>query len=564
MKNLKLLALVAVGLIILGIVAANFYTRIDLTANQRYTLSQTSKELLAKADQPIIIDVFLAGDLPAEFRRLRRETLQILEELENLHPSLSYEFIEPLEGLNQQESNQVTQQLARNGVRGALATVQKEGKRSQVTVFPYAIILYDGNRTAVPLLKAVTGSSSEDRINASVQQLEYQLMDGIRRVAMKKQKRIAVLKDSGELEDLEIADFLKALQQYYYTAKFGIEYVNDSTAASPRDVLKKLQDYDLVIDPKPTVAFSETKNYVLDQYLLNGGNLLLAIDPVIMENDSLTNELRRAYPLPRDLNIDNLLFSYGLRLNNGLVKSLDLAPLALAVGQGRNIQYEAFPWPYYPLASSSSNSSTATQVISNNLEDVKLEYAGSIDTLKNNVKKSILLMTSPRSQVLTLPAAINLSELQMPENPENYQAGEQPVAVMATGNFKSAYKNKVKPFDLPGHIDQAIKPGNVLLISDGDIMKNQIDRGVPQDLGFDIRTGTSYGNKEFLMNSIEYMLNDTGLIDLRNKDIQIATLDPEEAYGNRLFWQLIIIVLPLALLALFALCFMYVRKKSLR
>ncbi len=324
---------------------------------------------------------------------------------------------------------------------------------------------------------------------------------------------------------------------------------------------ESLNKFDLVVDPKPTEAFSETKKYILDQYLMQGGKLLLAVDPIIMENDSLSNQEGKAYPLPRKLHLDDMLFRYGLRLNNGLVKDLQQAPIAIAAGQGRNTQYEAYAWPYYPISKSSLDTSATAQFITKNLEGVKFEYTGTIDTLKNGIKKTILLSTSSKTQVVTLPALVSLSEIGEEINPEIYNRSNLPLAVLAQGSFTSAYKNRVKPVRLKGNLDQG-KEAAIVLIADGDILKNQIVRGEAQELGFDIRTGQLYGNKEFLMNTVNYLLDDTGLIKLRNKDIKVPFLDSKKVIDEKLKWQFINVLLPLLLVAGFGLVFMWLRKRK--
>jgi gliding-associated putative ABC transporter substrate-binding component GldG len=247
-------------------------------------------------------------------------------------------------------------------------------------------------------------------------------------------------------------------------------------------------------------------------------------------------------------------------LNNGLIKSLDFAPIALAVGQGRNTQYEAFPWPYYPISDGSDQDNDVAQIITKNLHPVRFEYAGSIDTLRNGIRKTVLLSSAEQSQVLSLPAAVSLADIELPLEPEEYRAGRLPLAVLAQGEFTSAYRNKVKPFDYAGHLDTG-KPGNILLIADGDVLKNQVDRGQPQDLGYDMRTGMLYGNKEFLLNTIELMLDGEGLIGLRNKDITVPFLNLEESYGNRSFWQLLNLVGPLVVLCILGFGFVRFRKR---
>jgi ABC-2 type transport system permease protein len=552
---------VVIALLVLNMISTSVYQRFDLTKDGRYTVSEETKNLLEQAYKPIVIDVFLDGELPGEFRKLKLETGQFLEELAAIHPNLKYDFINPIEDASQQEAEQITAQLAKSGVKGAVATVQEGGKSTKVTIFPYALILYDGKTTAVPLLKTVARATVEERVNSSIQQLEYQFADGLRKSSQEKTKTVAFLRDSGTLTDIQIHDFIQSVQEYYRAAPFGIEFVTTSDSIQPQQVLESLNKFDLVVDPKPTEAFSETKKYILDQYLMQGGKLLLAVDPIIMENDSLSNQEGKAYPLPRKLHLDDMLFRYGLRLNNGLVKDLQQAPIAIAAGQGRNTQYEAYAWPYYPISKSSLDTSATAQFITKNLEGVKFEYTGTIDTLKNGIKKTILLSTSSKTQVVTLPALVSLSEIGEEINPEIYNRSNLPLAVLAQGSFTSAYKNRVKPVRLKGNLDQG-KEAAIVLIADGDILKNQIVRGEAQELGFDIRTGQLYGNKEFLMNTVNYLLDDTGLIKLRNKDIKVPFLDSKKVIDEKLKWQFINVLLPLLLVAGFGLVFMWLRKRK--
>ncbi len=552
-RNLSVLVLV---LIAINYVAGEYHTRFDLTENKRFTIAAETQVLIDQAPMPVYVDVFLDGELPAEFLKLKQETKQLLEEFAARHPNFKFDFINPVDGLDQQETAQVMQQLAREGVKPAMANIVEKGKQTRVTIFPYAIIAYDGKRTAIPLLKTMAQSTIEQRVNASINQLEYQLADGLRRVSKEKDKKIAILRDSGELTDIQIADFIKSLQGYYRVAPFGIEFVTTSDSIQPGSVLQELTKYDLVVEPKPTVPYSETKKYVLDQYLMNGGNLLMAIDPIIMENDSLANPDRKAYALSRELNIDEMLFKYGLRLNKGLIKDVRSGAMALATGQGRNTQYEAFQWPYYPLAIGDS-----TSYITNNIDPVKFEYTGSLDTLKSTADKKILLSTSNNTTVVTLPAAISLNELQDEIDPSLYRSNSKPLAVLATGKFTSAFKNRIKPFPYKNHKDESTS-GGIFLAADGDILKNQIDRGQPQDLGYDMRTGQYYGNKEFLMNVVNALLDDDNLIRLRNKEIKIPFLNIKRSYDNRIIYQLINVLVPLGLVLACGAVFLSLRRRK--
>jgi gliding-associated putative ABC transporter substrate-binding component GldG len=553
---------IIIALILINYGSSKIFERFDLTKDSRYTVSEETENLLKQAYQPIVIDVFLDGELPGEFRKLKLETGQFLEELAAIHPNLKYDFLNPIEDASPQEIEQITAQLANNGVKGAVATIQEGGKSSNVTIFPYALILYDGKTTAVPLLKTVARATTEERVNSSIQQLEYQFADGLRKASLEKTKTVAFLRDSNSLPDVQMGSFITSINEYYNTRRFGIEFLNTNDTIQPQEVLDVLNKFDLVIDPKPTAPYSETKKYLMDQYLMQGGKLLLAVDPIVMENDSLANEERKAYPLPRKLNLDEMLFKYGLRLNNGLVKDMNHAPIALATGQGRNTQYEAFAWPYFPISKSTQDTSATAQFITKNLEDVKFEYTGTIDTLKNGVKKTILLSTSQKTQVMTLPAVVSFNEIGQEINPDFYNKSNLPLAVLAEGSFTSAYKNRVKPVNLKSNIDQGKNSAAIVLIADGDVLKNQVLKGEAQDLGFDIRTGQLYGNKEFLMNTVNYLLDDTGLIKLRNKNIQVPFLDSKKITDEKFKWQFINVVLPLLLVAGFGFVFMWLRKKK--
>ncbi|EAS19177.1 gliding motility protein GldG [Flavobacteria bacterium BBFL7] len=550
------LIVVIAALVLINYGANKWYERFDLTKDQRYTLSPVATQLVERVESTMLIDVFLDGELPAEFRKLQSETQQLLEEYAAVNKNIKFNFVNPTEDESTEAVEQITMRLAQYGIKPAMATIMEGGKSTKVVVFPWAIMVYNGKTTAVPLLKTVARATMEERVNSSIQQLEYQFADGMSKVINEKSKTIAVLRDSGELNDLQIRDFIKTLQQYYRVAPFGIEFVKNNDSITPIDVLTQLNKFDLIIEPKPTIAFSETKNYIIDQYMMNGGKMLLAADPIIFENDSLANPQSIGYGMPRDLNLDNLLFKYGLRLNNGIVKDERAGGLALATGQGRNTQYEAFDWPYYPISKSDSDNP-----ITKNLEEVKFEYTGTIDTLKNDIKKTVLLSTSPDTQIKILPAAISLSELDQHIDPLATKVGEKPLAVLAEGYFTSAYKNRIKPFEIKDAIDDG-KESALVLIADGDVMKNQIDGGNAQELGYDMRTGALYGNKEFLMNTVNYLLDDTGLIQLRSKNITVPFLDLKKSYDERTTWQLINVLIPLIAVAIFGLTFNYLRRKK--
>ena len=537
-------------LVLLNLISYFVYERLDLTVDNRYTLSEAAENIIEKADSPVIIDVFLKGDFPPEFRRLQTETRQLLEEFSSENSNIKFSFVNPLEdGGNAQE---IATRFYEMGMTPARINVVENGRSSEAIVFPWAMLNYGEKTVSVPLLKNKIGATTEERVENSVQQLEYAFADALSKVVEPRQKKVAVMRGNGELSDARLADFIKSIQKYYFTAPFTL----DSVAGSPEKTLEQLKDFDLVIEAKPVEPYTEEEKYVLDQHLMSGGKQLWLVEHVAMETDSLFSAAGSAFALPRDLRLGDFFFKYGIRINPSLVKDLYSAPIVLASGSGNNTQFNPYPWPYFPLSTS-----TKVHPIVNNIEAVKFEYASPIDTLANGLKKTILLSSSPKTQVEGLPKEISLNLINQPPNLSEYTSGEQPLAVLLEGEFTSVYKNRVKPVKLPKTLDQS-PATKILVISDGDVARNQLQQGQPLELGFDRYTGTTYGNKEFLLNALNYLLDDSGLINIRSKEVSIAFLDLPKVEEKRTFWQLINLLLPLILLAIFGLFFIFWRRRK--
>ncbi len=545
---IKSLLISLVILVAANILASKFYLRFDLTQDQRYSLSPAAKEIVADVEQPLIFDVFLEGNFPSEFRRLRNETRQMLEEFSAYNRNIKFNFVDPLaEG---DDANAIAEEFYKMGMTPARLNVQENGKNSESIIFPWAIANYGEKTVKIPLLKNQIGATDEERVNASVQQLEYALADGLSKLVYPREKKIAVMRGNGELPDAQIADFIKTIQEYYFMAPFTL----DSAATNPQKTLADLEEYDLILEPKPTQPYTENEKYVLDQYLMNGGKMIWLAEVTNMETDSLFNERGTAIALPRNLNLNDYFFSYGVRINPEIVNDLYSAPIILASGSGNDTRFNPYPWFYSPLTSSPNE-----HPIINNIEAVKFEYANPIDTLANDIKKTILLSSSPRTKLEGVPSQISLNMVGEKPDLSTYDAGEQPLAVLLEGEFKSVYKNRVKPFGISSHRDQG-ENSKMLVVSDGDIIKNDIQAGKPLELGFQRYTGNTYGNKEFLLNSVNYLLDDTGLIDIRSKEINLAFLDKEKTAAQREQWQLINLAGPILLLIFFGIAFRFYRK----
>ncbi|MAN26043.1 MULTISPECIES: gliding motility-associated ABC transporter substrate-binding protein GldG [Mesonia] len=545
------LAIVLAVLIVINIIASHLYQRFDLTENKRYTLSETSKEILAGVDNPIIVDVFLKGEFPSEFKRLQNETRYLLEEYQAYNPNIKFNFINPLE--ENRNAQEIATEFYNAGMPPQNLNVTQNGKVSESLLFPWAVANFGDQRVKIHLLKNKLGDSQEDIVNSSVQQLEYVFTDGFNKLINERSKKVAIMRGNGELPDANIADFIKSIREYYYIAPFTL----DSVASDPQKTLQQLEEFDLIIEAKPTQAYSEKEKFVLDQYTMNGGKSLWLIETVTAEKDSLfSNKENSMLAFYNDLNLTDFFFKYGIRVNPELVNDVYSAPIVLAQGSGDNSQFNPYPWFYEPMAIGNIK-----HPIVNNIEAVKFNFANPIDTLKNGVEKTILLKSSNASKLEDVPRQLQLSEIinQKPD-PKSYTGGAQNLAVLLEGRFTSVYKNRVKPFPLKDFKEES-KPTKMLIISDGDVIKNSFRKGKPQELGYDPLTATTYGNKEFLVNAVNYLLDDQGLLKIRAKEVTLPFLNINKVEAERTQWQLINILVPLVMLVIFGFLFSYFRKK---
>ena len=562
MKNkksyLKKLLTIIAFLLLINFVAHFFFKRFDLTSDNRYTLSQTSLNIVKEVKQPLYVDVFLEGNFPGEFKKLQTETQQLLEEYKAINSNIVFQFVNPLE--NEEERDVVMQSFYDRGLTPLNVTLNEKGKQTQEVVFPWAVVTYGDKSTKVPLLKNMMGASTAEKVVSSVQHLEYVFANAFNTVSKTREKKVAIIKGNGELHELQIADFLKSVRENYYIGPFTL----DSVAKSPEKTLIALKKYDLAIIAKPTEAFSDQEKQVLDQYIINGGKTLWLVDQVNMEMDSLMNTgVNLAFP--RDLNLNDMFFKYGVRIKPDLVKDLMATPISLATGQqGSATQYTKFAWFYSPMIYpvENKNKSKISPIVSN-LDGIKFEFSNPIELLKNNINKTVLLQSSPYSKAVGTPTEVNLKMVEeRPEQKEYTDKGNLPVAVLMEGKFHSVYQNRVLPFKDTGFAPIG-KQNKMIIISDGDVVKNQIDKNYqPLELGFDKWTNNLYANKEFMMNCLNYLLDDNGLINIRSKEIDLPILDKEKVSQNYTFSQIITVGVPIIILLVFGFFFTILRKRK--
>jgi len=589
-KNLKSLIVTIVILLVLNLIGIKVFQRFDLTQDKRYTLSKTSFDIMEEVREPMLVDVYLEGDFPGEFKKLQTETRQLLEEFKAYNSNIRFRFINPLDDSESSDADKrdiiysifkmdnpavspgeqkeiqtslqqipdlekaVLDSFVGTGMTPARVTMNDRGKQTEAVVFPWAIATYQGRSVKIPLLKNVMGASTAEKVVGSVQHLEYAFANAFNTVSKSKNRKVAVLKGNGELHDLLMADFIKQTKQNYFIGTFTM----DSVEKQPVETLKFLRKYDMVIIAKPTEAFTDAEKQVLDQYIVGGGKTLWLVDQVKVEMDSLYNSAGSTLAFPVDLNLNDMFFKYGIRINPTLVKDIMAAPIALATGeQGSATQYSQYPWFYSPLVYP-----TSKNPIVNNVDAIKFDFANGIDTLKNGIKKTVLLKSSQYSNVVGTPVEVRLDMVQeRPEPTEFKDGGNIPMAVLLEGKFHSVFENRVLPFK-DGSFRPEDKPGKMIVVSDGDIIRNQLDKDFrPLELGYDKWTNKLYGNKEFLTNCVNYLLDDTGLINIRNKEVKLPILDQEKVYQAYSTIQAVTVAVPIVLLLIFGVAFTLVRKR---
>jgi gliding-associated putative ABC transporter substrate-binding component GldG len=547
-RKIKNIAFLALGLLILNFANQSFYKRFDLTADNRYTLSKTTKNIVSKIDKNLSITIYLEGDFPSEFIRLQAETRQYLEELSAENSKIKIGFQNPD---NQREK------LIKKGMIPSKLTVEENGKLSEAIIFPWAEISYEKKSQIISLLPSAIVASQEEQLQKAIENLEYSFSNALNTILLRKQKSVGVITGNGELQDMYQYSFLSEVAKKYRLAKFTL----DSVASNPQQTLEDLTSLDLAIIAKPTQKFTEHEKFTIDQFIANDGKTLWMIDNVQADQDSLfTNGKMLAYP--RDLNLTDLLFAYGVRINTTLIKDLYAAKISLATGKiGNQTQFQNLEWFFHPLVSGNPN-----HAITKNIAPIRLQFVNPIDTLKNNIKKTPLLRSSLLTQKIGTPGFIELQSIADEIVETDYNNGNQLFAVLLEGAFNSAYKNRIQPFKTPLYKENS-NNNKMVVISDGDIGKNQIlkdgtSKIQPLDLNRDKWTHQQFGNKDFLLNVVDYLLDDVGLIELRNKTLKISILDKQKAFKERLYWQFINVIFPLIFLLFFGFLFFFLRKRK--
>ena len=544
----------SVLLILVSYLSSFIYFRLDLTGDKRFTLFRGTREMLDSLSETIFVTVYLDGDMPLGFKRMRRDIRELLDEFRVAsHRSIDYEFVNPSAYDDPERRNEVQADLVRQGlVPTDVYERRRDGGTNQRRLFPGAVLRYRNRSTALNLLMNNPGFSAEQNLSHSIEVLEYGFANAIRLLTTDKVGQVAFIEGHGELDAYQTADITAELARYYEVYRGFIDVDRPN-----------LDPYAAVIIAGPRSRFSEKEKFVLDQYLMNGGKILWLLDMVEVYHDSLSAG-ETTLALLRDLNIDDQLFRYGVRIQPALARDIQCAliPVNTALA-GEQPRFTPAPWYYFPLLAPRSD-----HPVTRNLNMVKAQYAGVIDTLASPmVKKTTLLGTSQYTKVVNAPVVISVRQVDEAPVQAEYNRSFLPVAVLLEGTFTSVFRNRMTGnYALPeGKVfrEQSV-PTAMIVVSDADIIRNDLrwKATVPEPLplGYDRYMQQTFGNKDFIMNAVNYLTDDTGLMQLRTREFKLRLLNKAQVTRQHTLWQVINTLLPILIIGLAGIITMVVKK----
>ncbi len=555
-------ALLAGILLFLNIIASFFPKHFDLTEEKRFTLTRPTKALLGDLKDVVNVKVLLDGEFPAGFKRLQNSTRELLDDMRRQSNFIEYQFENPNVGTAAQ-INEYRKNLAAEGINPLNLRVMENDQMTEKIIYPVAILSIGTRHVSVNLLEGDSpGQDPETVLNNAVTQLEYKFANAIQKLQVNNKPTIFFTKGHGELSSDQVGDLTAALQPFY---NLGTVHLDSVAIVRP--------EISILIVAKPQTAFSEKDKFKLDQYTMNGGRVLWLIDRMGVSLDSMSGG-RKFIPQDLPLNLEDILFKYGIRIQPNLILDLQNTKIPITVGQvGSGPQIELFPWFYHPAVAPS----TAHPIVKN-LDRVQLFFPSTIDTIRTKtvVKKTVLLASSKYTRVQFSPIELGFEILRYPEDPTKFTKGPQPVAVLLEGVFPSAYEGRVSAEMNAGlqNIGTPFRamsqPTRQIVVSDGDLaacMYNK-KKGRFEQLGvnvFEKEFGNQvypYANRAFLLNCIEYLMEPNGIIEARSKEVKLRLLDKTAAVKNRTNWQLLNIGLPVLLLAIFGWVFNFWRSRK--
>ncbi|HEY8896091.1 MAG TPA: gliding motility-associated ABC transporter substrate-binding protein GldG [Niastella sp.] len=551
------LLIVLVGL---NYLASVVHTRVDLTQEKRYTLSPATKKLIKGLHDPVTVTVFLSGDMPAGFKKLSNSTKEMLQEFKELGGSnIHFKFEKPGEGLSDTAKENLQLHLDSLGLKPTNIKVKAKAGEAQEErlVYPGALVKYRDREVAVDLLQGQDMTGGIQSLNNAEALLEYKMTRSIQKITADTVPAIGYLVTNENQLNYNVFDLVdRTLRQEY---RFGFVPI-DSVPVIPTV-------FDALVIVKPITPFTEKQKLKIDQYIMQGGKVFWLIDKLYAEMDSLMRSHSDFVAYDRNLNIDDLLFKYGVRINGDLVQDLQCDKIPLVVGNyGNQPQMQLVAWPYFPTLSSYSN-----HPIAKNLDNVLSLFPNSIDTVKNNIKKTVLLASSERSRIISTPAIVTLNSIKTEDDMKTFNQPFIPIAVLLEGRFSSLYTNRLSSGmldTLAGLYKQPFraateKEGKMIVVSDADIVTNVVTaKEGPLPMGYNQFTNYQFANKDFFLNCIQYLTDSSGILETRSKDFTLRLLDPKKTEDDRTKWQLLSIGLPVVLVLLFGAVYQALRKRK--
>ena len=562
-------------IILLNAIGSFLHFRIDLTSEKKYTLSDETKKVLTGLDDLIYIKIYLDGDFPSGFKRLQKQSKETLENFKNIAGKrLDFEFINPSERNSEKQRNSIYKQLIEQGLQPTDLQVKEQAGMSSSIIFPGAIIYYKEKHLALQLLNNELGVHPEVALNNSIETLEYKFVSAISKLTKNRKEKIAFLNGHDELKEREVIDISYSvlsdhysLSEYYDIEHFDItEFELDSITKEVRLArqLQKLKTFKALIIAKPKTTFNNLDKLLIDQYIMAGGNILWLIDGVNANMDSLQQSDGYFMAQKNQLNLDDMLFIYGVRINADLMQDKRATEIPIITGYSGNMpQQSFFSWFYYPLLFSDSD-----HPISKGLDAIKCEFVSSMDTIKNKINKTILLHSSANTMLVPSPHRVSLGILKNPPKEDYFNNPNIPIAVLLEGEFESVFKNRITPKKKDFDFKENSKNTKMIIVSDGDIIRNTYSEktGNVYPLGYDKFGKFVYpGNKTFIMNAVHYLCDnnqDLLLSPLKTKELQLRLLDKEKVQKYKFYIQLLNLLLPILIIIILGIFYSYSKKKK--
>lgn len=565
-QNVWGMAAVLLVLLFVNVTSSYLFTRMDLTQEKRYTLSASTKEMLKELDEQVLFRVYLEGDdLPSEYRRFRNEIKDMLDQFRAYSRYVEYEFVNPNSMKSDEEKRQFNEMLIKKGLTPIPVTSEEDGVQKQQIVYPSMDVSYMGRETALQLQSSgVSGRSTDEVVNSSVESLEYNFVTAIHRLTRPVRAKVGFLLGHGELEKIDLFDIQMSLVEDYAVENVYLDKNIDALTGRVLDTrdssVSVRNKFDVVVIPKPLRTFSDQDLYILDQYVMYGGKILWLVDALDADMDSLQNKAQTfATRLPT--NLDDLFFNYGVRVNPDLIMDYRCRGIPM---MGADNRMQLVPWYYFPTLVPNSS-----HPIVRNLDVLKTDFVSSIDLIDNDIEKTVLLTTSDHVHIKNAPVNIQLSDAMIEVNDQLFNRSALPVAVLLEGEFKSLYRGRLASAFVErneiAYKEKCDKPTQMIVISDGDMIRNgtaMSEQGrYPFPLGYDRYTNVEFANKTFLLNAINYLAGDEGMINARPRSISIRRLDAAKVKEQRGAYQFANMFYPVLAVMVLAVSVLLVRRR---